>query len=67
MNVETIGAAAGRVWGFLAQNGPANRAQIKKALPDLDDFAVAAAIGWLAREDKIVFVEAGRAFNIALK
>ncbi|MBN1933089.1 MAG: winged helix-turn-helix domain-containing protein [Anaerolineae bacterium] len=67
MQVDAIGIAAGRVWGFLAENGESSRAQIKKALPDLDEFTIAAAIGWLAREDKVILVQAGRAFNVALK
>ncbi len=67
MNAEMIGTAAGKVWTFLAEHGPANRAELKKALSDLDDFTLAAAVGWLAREDKVVFVQSGRSFEIALK
>ena len=67
MNAEMIGTTAGRVWAFLAEHGPTSRAELKKALSDWDDFTLAAAVGWLAREDKVVFVESGRSFKIALK
>ena len=67
MNVETIGIAAGKVWAFLSENGESSRADLKKGIEDIDDFALAAAIGWLAREDKIAFTKAGRSFGIVLK
>lgn len=67
INVENIGIAAGKVWAFLSENGESSRAGLKKGIDTIDDFTLAAAIGWLAREDKIVFIEAGRSFNIALK
>lgn len=67
MNTDAIGIAAGKVWNFLAEHGPSSRADLKKGISELDDFTLAAAIGWLAREDKLVFVEAGRSFQIALK
>ena len=67
MNTETIGMAAGKVWAFLSENGESSRAQLKKGIEDIDEFILAAAVGWLAREDKIVFVKAGRSFNIVLK
>ncbi len=67
MNSELIGKAAGQVWGYLAEHGESSRADLKKGLPELDEFTLAAAVGWLAREDKLEFVPAGRFFNIALK
>ncbi|MBN1580952.1 MAG: winged helix-turn-helix domain-containing protein [Anaerolineae bacterium] len=67
MNTETIGMAAGKVWAFLSENGESSRAQLKKGIEDIDEFILAAAVGWLAREDKIMFVKAGRSFNIVLK
>ncbi len=67
MNIEQIGAMAGQVWGYLAENGESSRAQIKKGLDGIDDFGLAAALGWLAREDKITFLESGRYFTITLK
>ena len=67
MNTSEIGVAAGKVWGYLAEHGPSSRAQIKKGIDDIDEFTLAAAIGWLAREDKVDFVPEGRSFNIVLK
>ncbi len=67
MNTETIGMAAGKVWAFLTENGESSRAQLKKGIEGIDEFTLAAAVGWLAREDKISFVKAGRSFNIDLK
>ena len=48
-----IGFAAGEVYRFLEANGPATVAQLKKAV-GRKDAVVNQAIGWLAREDKIV-------------
>ena len=67
MNAEKIGTVAGQVWEFLSENGESSRAQLKKDIEDTDEFTIAAAIGWLAREDKIAFVKAGRSFNLVLK
>jgi hypothetical protein len=67
MNTEAIGMAAGKVWAFLTENGESSRAQLKKGIEDMDEFTLAAAIGWLAREDKVAFVKAGRSFNVVLK
>lgn len=49
---DEIGAAAGDVWRYLAQEGPTSLAQLKKGL-ELSGPQVERAIGWLAREDKI--------------
>ena len=62
-----IGHAAGDVWGFLSNaDGGQTVAAVKKAVgapPDL----VAAALGWLAREDKLTFDTSGRTVKISLK
>jgi len=54
-----IGAYAGRVWKILEIWGDADFTTIKR-LSDLDDEEVHAAIGWLAREDKICVDEKQR-------
>lgn len=67
MDANEIGVAAGQVWAYLNEHGESSRTQIKKGLGGTDDILLAAAIGWLAREDKLAFIPAGRSFNIALK
>jgi hypothetical protein len=67
MNTDKIGIAAGQVWEFLNENGESSRTQLRKGIQGIDEFTLAAAIGWLAREGKVEFVQAGRSFNIALK
>lgn len=56
MNTETIGNWAGQVWTVLRDNGPLTVKEIKKATK-LREKDVFAALGWLAREDKVKFEE----------
>ena len=53
MNIETIGTKAGSVWVALNGADALGIKQIKK-ITKLKDKEVYAALGWLAREDKIV-------------
>lgn len=52
MNVETIGSFAGLVWNALNEADVLGTKQIKK-ITKLKDKELYAAIGWLARENKI--------------
>jgi winged helix-turn-helix protein DUF2582 len=61
-----IGHVAGDVWGVLARDGEMTIAAIKKAVPASGD-SVMAAIGWLAREHKLVFITQGRSVKISLR
>jgi hypothetical protein len=61
-----IGHVAGDVWGALSQKGPLTLAGIKKEVQAPGD-VVMAAIGWLAREDKLDFTVAGRVVKVALR
>ena len=61
-----IGHVAGDVWGTLARSGPLTVAALKKEVKAPGDL-VAAAIGWLAREDKLEFSNSGRTVKIALR
>ena len=54
MNKHQIGANAGIVWRLLNNNKSWNYCELKKA-SGLSDKDLNAAIGWLAREDKIDF------------
>lgn len=56
MNQESIGKAAGTVWKYLRENGGegVSLAALKKIRGVKPDEAVA-AVGWLAREQKLAF------------
>lgn len=56
MNVEEIGVWAGLVWNALNEADTLGVKQLKK-ITKLKDKEVFAAIGWLARENKITIVE----------
>jgi hypothetical protein len=62
----TIGATAGVVWKQLSEKGPMDLSKLVKAVGEPRD-AVMQAIGWLAREDKLMFEENGRKRTIALR
>lgn len=53
MNEETIGMNAGAVWNALNEAQVLGSKQLKK-VTKLKDKGLYAAIGWLARENKIV-------------
>jgi hypothetical protein len=61
-----IGHVAGEVWGALTRNGALTVAALKKEVAAPGD-VVAAAIGWLAREEKLNFDTAGRMVKISLR
>lgn len=55
MNTETIGSWAGLVWNALNEAEALGTKQIKK-MTKLKDKELYAALGWLAREDKISMI-----------
>jgi hypothetical protein len=63
---EIIGKVAGEIWHTLEANGEMTMAKLKKEVegeaPTFDW-----AIGWLAREDKIVLTREKRSFRVCLK
>jgi hypothetical protein len=61
-----IGHAAGEVWVYLNGGEPRTIADIKKSVNAPADVVVA-AIGWLAREDKLQFVTNGKTVKIGLR
>ncbi len=63
---EAIGLMAGKVWHALNENGGLTVAKLKTRLK-ADAFSLNAAIGWLAREDKVVVEKAGNTYKVALK
>lgn len=54
MDAHTIGVNAGVIWRFLDNNRRWEYSELKAA-SGLSDRDLNAAIGWLAREDKIQF------------
>jgi winged helix-turn-helix protein DUF2582 len=66
LSTETIGHVAGQVWQLLDSQGAQSVPAIKKAVSAPDE-VVLAAIGWLAREDKLTFSKSGRALTISLR
>ena len=63
---QAIGEAAGKIWSYLNQNGAASASAISRnsGLPrSVSD----RAIGWLAREGKLVIEKENRAERIRLQ
>ena len=65
MDTVQIGENAGRIWQTLSDQGEMSLSQVKKktTLKDLD---ASMALGWLAREDKIIFAKKGKSINVSL-
>ena len=62
-----IGLKAGEIYKYLEQNGAQSLNALKKELKDSKDI-VPMAIGWLARENKIAFMETDKkVLKIAIK
>lgn len=67
MNAEKIGFNAGLVWNALNEADVLGTKQLKK-ITKLNDKEVFAAIGWLARENKVNIEESedGKEFLVSL-
>lgn len=63
---EQIGFVAGDVWVYLSDNGQSSLATLKKAMNTTPEL-LCAAVGWLAREDKLDFEINGKMVKVALK
>ncbi len=60
--IEAVGVTAGKVWSFLENQGPASMTTIEREV-EAPKLLVHLALGWLAREGKLVVEERkGRAF-----
>jgi outer membrane biosynthesis protein TonB len=63
---EQIGFVAGDVWVYLTDNGQTSLATLKKEVNTTPEL-LCAAVGWLAREDKLDFEISGKTVKVALK
>lgn len=63
---DDIGQVAGEIWHRLDSDGHQSIAQLKKSISAPSDI-VMAAVGWLAREDKVAFEKNGRSTKVGLR
>lgn len=68
MTNEQVGRAAGAVWAHLKERGEKGSTlyELKKKIDAFTADEIVAAIGWLAREDKIVWRQEKRRTIVAL-
>lgn len=64
--INRIGEVAGEVYRTLESKGQLSATKLKKEVGE-SEFLVNAAIGWLAREDKIKFDKKGNSLLISLQ
>jgi hypothetical protein len=65
-SVTYIGDTAGMVWRALKERGPMSIAKLVKAVGQPRD-TVVQALGWLAREDKLILAGSGRSRTVSLR
>ncbi len=63
---EEIGLAAGEIWRYLNQTGKCKVSTLTKSL-SIKEKVLQRALGWLDKEDKIIFSTEGRAETVSLK
>ncbi|MDR0574240.1 MAG: winged helix-turn-helix domain-containing protein [Tannerella sp.] len=59
MTIESIGTAAGTVWTALSTSGKMTIKDLKKVAKIKTDKELFSALGWLAKEGKLIFKEKG--------
>ena len=64
--IETIGKNAGLVWKALNENGAMNVKALKKVTKIGTEKDLYAALGWLAREEKLAFTEKEQELQVSL-
>ncbi|MGE5235633.1 MAG: winged helix-turn-helix domain-containing protein [Acidobacteriota bacterium] len=64
-SVKDVGTAAGKVWQFLHANEKASLSAIEKGV-DAPASMIHMALGWLAREGKLVIEQEKRSILISL-
>jgi hypothetical protein len=63
--IAKVGESAGAVWNYLKDHSDAPPAELRKTL-EMNDATFWMAVGWLARENKLVFAGQGKEMSIAL-
>lgn len=66
LTLEDIGTVAGELWRYLDSNGEATAEAIKRKMK-LPGDVLYAAVGWLAREDKLEIKAEGKKVQLSLK
>lgn len=64
--IELIGTNAGLVWNALNESGKMSIKTVKKATKIKAEKDVYAALGWLAKEGKLIFEEVDGEWYVAL-
>ncbi len=63
---DKIGDVAGTIWTHLKQHGEMSLSKLKQGTK-LSDQLLFMGLGWLAREDKLNFVQDKKAMRISLR
>ncbi len=63
---NTIGNTAGKIWEYLDKNGATSVSKVTKET-GINKNEAQRAIGWLAKEDKLIFEMEGRTELLSLK
>lgn len=63
--IESIGTIAGIVWRYLDEHGPVTLSKLARDVDAPRDL-VMQGVGWLAREEKIVFEKGPRSKRVSL-
>ena len=63
---HTIGQAAGEIWRLLKEEGPLSVSAIASKVKQRQA-VVYMGIGWLAREDKLIYTQTRRGMLLSLK
>ena len=61
-----VGAAAGQIWQYLAEHDEAMLPQIQRGTT-LSERLLLMGVGWLAREDKLCFVQERGILKLSLQ
>ncbi len=64
--IETIGKNAGLVWKALNENGAMSVQALKTVTKIRTEKDLYAALGWLAREEKLAFTEKEQELQVSL-
>ena len=60
-----IGTAAGRIWQYLAEHGETTLRQLQRGTT-MPERLLHMGVGWLAREDKLCFVQERGVMKLSL-